>query len=237
MPRSLICSPSHMMNAVPVVSEIMVMRRKPQPGSRTTSPYCVEPLRPSKYMREARALHDADHDRAVARVLVDLALAGLALFAQLLERLDDHGHELEDDARRDVRHDAEREDRELLERTAREHVEHAQERRALIGHDRLHHVAIDARRRDEDADAVDREHPHREEDAAPQLRNLADVGEDAQREPPFVTATAASSSCAMPGLHSRAVASLGLRADPYCGRGMSSTRAAGLFDLLLAPPR
>jgi hypothetical protein len=26
MPRSVICSPSHMMKAVPVVSEIMVMR-------------------------------------------------------------------------------------------------------------------------------------------------------------------------------------------------------------------
>ena len=49
MPRSPICSPSHMMNAVPVVSEIMVISRKPQPGSRTTSPYCVEPLSPSKY--------------------------------------------------------------------------------------------------------------------------------------------------------------------------------------------
>ena len=31
MPRSVICSPSHMMNAVPVVSEIMVIRRKPSP--------------------------------------------------------------------------------------------------------------------------------------------------------------------------------------------------------------
>ena len=38
MPRSVICSPSHMMKAVPVVSETMVRKRKPQPGSRTTSP-------------------------------------------------------------------------------------------------------------------------------------------------------------------------------------------------------
>ena len=41
MPRSVICSPSHMMNAVPVVSEIMVSRRKPQPGSVTTWPNCA----------------------------------------------------------------------------------------------------------------------------------------------------------------------------------------------------
>ena len=32
MPRSLICSPSHMMNAVPVVSEMMVRNTKPKPG-------------------------------------------------------------------------------------------------------------------------------------------------------------------------------------------------------------
>ena len=36
MPRSVICSPSHMMNAVPVVRVIIVIRRKPQPGSNTT---------------------------------------------------------------------------------------------------------------------------------------------------------------------------------------------------------
>ena len=32
MPRSVICSPSHMTNAVPVVSVSTVMSRKPQPG-------------------------------------------------------------------------------------------------------------------------------------------------------------------------------------------------------------
>ena len=33
MPRSVICSPSHMMNIVPVVRVIIAPRRKPQPGS------------------------------------------------------------------------------------------------------------------------------------------------------------------------------------------------------------
>ena len=32
MPRSVICSPSHMMNVVPAVSVSTVIRRKPQPG-------------------------------------------------------------------------------------------------------------------------------------------------------------------------------------------------------------
>ena len=35
MPRSVICSPSHMMKAVPVVRVIMVMRMKPGPGFNT----------------------------------------------------------------------------------------------------------------------------------------------------------------------------------------------------------
>jgi hypothetical protein len=35
-PRSVICSPIHMMKDVPAAREIMVMRRKPQPGSATT---------------------------------------------------------------------------------------------------------------------------------------------------------------------------------------------------------
>ena len=35
MPRSVICSPIHMMKAVPVVSVIITMKRKPHPGSAT----------------------------------------------------------------------------------------------------------------------------------------------------------------------------------------------------------
>ena len=33
MPRSVICSPSHITSVVPVVSVSTVIRRKPQPGS------------------------------------------------------------------------------------------------------------------------------------------------------------------------------------------------------------
>ena len=38
MPRSVICSPTHIMNAVPVVSVSIVIRRKPHPAWVTTSP-------------------------------------------------------------------------------------------------------------------------------------------------------------------------------------------------------
>src|ERR1019366_3663347 len=40
MPRSLICSPSHMMKAVPVVREMMVRKTKPMPGW-ITMPCCI----------------------------------------------------------------------------------------------------------------------------------------------------------------------------------------------------
>ncbi len=36
MPRSVICSPSHITNTVPVVSVRMIIRRKPQPGLSTS---------------------------------------------------------------------------------------------------------------------------------------------------------------------------------------------------------
>ena len=38
MPRSVICSPSHMMNVVPAVSVITVIATKPNPGSSTRFP-------------------------------------------------------------------------------------------------------------------------------------------------------------------------------------------------------
>ena len=40
-PRSLICSPNHMMNAVPVVREMMVNSTKPNPGLITMPPCMV----------------------------------------------------------------------------------------------------------------------------------------------------------------------------------------------------
>ena len=134
MPRSVICSPSHMMNAVPVVSEIIVIRRKPQPGSAhdvAVLPPSV-PFRPSRNSAMPVLWTTRQHDRAVARVLVDLALPGSPSLRSSSSGWNDHGHQLQDDARRDVRHDAEREDRELLERAAREQVEHAEERARLL---------------------------------------------------------------------------------------------------------
>ena len=140
MPRSVICSPTHMMNAVPVVSVMIVISRKPQPGWVDDVAELPPPtswlFRPSRHIAMPKAWNEREHDRAVARVLVDLAPPLLALFAELVDGLVDHAHELQDDRRRDVRHDAEGEDREVLERAAREHVEEAEQAARLLGDDR-----------------------------------------------------------------------------------------------------
>ncbi|TMA54333.1 MAG: hypothetical protein E6J76_02150, partial [Deltaproteobacteria bacterium] len=72
--------------------------------------------------RDEEALHEREDDRAVARVLRDLAPSELPLLGQLLQVRDHHREKLQDDARADVGHDAERKDREALERTAGEEV-------------------------------------------------------------------------------------------------------------------
>ena len=73
------------------------------------------------------ALNDADDDREVAGVLVDLVHPGLAFTLEAFERGKDGDQELHDDGGGDVGHDAERSDGELLESAAAEEVDHAQE--------------------------------------------------------------------------------------------------------------
>ncbi len=141
-------------------------------GAEAARGVAVQTLEPE---RDAHALDDAEEHRSVAGVLVDLALARLALLTELLEGLHDHRHQRENDARRDVGHDVERKDRHLLQRTTAEQVEHAEEATGLALHDLLQHVPVHTGRGDEDTDPVDGQHPQGEEDAAPKLRDLCDV--------------------------------------------------------------
>ena len=129
--------------------------------------------------RVTGGLRSGEHHREIARVLVDLGVAGLALLLQPLERRYDGRHELEDDRCRDVRHDPEREERELLERLAREEVEQA-ERAAGTGSGReelLERGLVDARGRDVRTEAVDRKDTGGEEDAPTQLGDAPGVRE------------------------------------------------------------
>ncbi len=112
----------------------------------------------------------------IAGVLRDLALTDRALLLQLLELGDHDAEDLHDDAGRDVRHDAEREDREATERAAGEQVEEAE--RALRFDtllELLDRVGIDARYADGDAQSVQGNHRHDEQDLVPQIGDLEDV--------------------------------------------------------------
>ena len=59
MPRSVICSPSHMMNAVPEVSVIIAITRNAQPGL-TTAPSPNWPFSSAIAMQQA--LEQREHD-------------------------------------------------------------------------------------------------------------------------------------------------------------------------------
>ena len=71
MPRSVICSPSHIRNIVPVVSVIIVVIRNTSPG------LDHEPALRLERDGDAEGLEDREAERAVARVLRDLAPARL----------------------------------------------------------------------------------------------------------------------------------------------------------------
>src|SRR5690606_31652160 len=126
-------------------------------------------------------LEHREQNRAVARVLRDLAAARLAFLAQLAERRDHVRAHLHDDGRRDVRHDPEREDRQTLEGTAREHVEHLQNRSRLLVEELLQRQRVDAGHRDERADAVNDQRTDQEEEALAKIGKTRRVAEPRSR--------------------------------------------------------
>jgi hypothetical protein len=129
----------------------------------------------------AGALERRKGDRAVARVLRELAAARLAFLAQRLQARHDHAHHLHDDRRGDVGHDAHGEDRQPLQRAAREHVEHAQDGALLVLEEPRERHRVDARHRDERADAVNHQRADEEQEPAPQLGEPAGFPERGKR--------------------------------------------------------
>ena len=129
MPRSVMSSPNHMMRPVPAVIVRTMMRIVGMVSSVRIDvhegPKICCGLRAK--VIERRRLQDREADGQVAGVLRQLGLPGLALLLEGLEPRDDHGEQLDDDARRDVRHDPQREDRQLEQRTAAEEVRQAEE--------------------------------------------------------------------------------------------------------------
>ena len=124
--------------------------------------------------RDAERLHDRQQQRQVARVLRDLAAAELAFLRQALEVRPHHGQQLQDDRRADVRHHAQREDRDARQAAAREHVVHPEQRVLRLLGENAQRLRVHARRRDEIADAIHREHAEREQ------HPVAEIGDGEQ---------------------------------------------------------
>ena len=126
MPRSVICSPSHMMNADPVVSVSMVISTNARAG------IVDEVARLFKADGNAERLHRAQNHGQIARPLGDLLPAHLAFLLQLRQWLIDHGEQLQNDGGRDVRHDAERKNRQAAQVAAAEQVDETEHGAAVL---------------------------------------------------------------------------------------------------------
>ena len=171
MPRSVICSPSHMTKTLPVVRVSMVIRMKPGPGLMTKSPGLLQ------LPGNAQGLHRAQRERQIARPLGNLLASQFAFFLQLGQRLIHHGQQLQNDGRRDVGHDAQGENGQPLELAAGEQIDEAQEAAVVLLEVLLQLVGVHPRRGNVAAQPVHRQQAEREPDALAQVRNAKNVGE------------------------------------------------------------
>ena len=151
IPRSVICSPSHMMNAVPAVSVIIVIRMKPIPGLSDDSGRAL------KRKRHRCRLNSSQHDRQISRIGRDLAAAEFAFLRQLFQVGPDDRQQLQDDRRRDVRHDAQRKDGQAAEAASGKQVQKTEHGPGVRAEPVFERCGVDEGNRDVGADAVHRE--------------------------------------------------------------------------------
>jgi hypothetical protein len=140
-------------------------------------------------------LKDRQADGEVAGVLRDLRLARLPFLLEHLQTRDDHGEQLQDDARRDVGHDAQREDRELEQRPAAEEIDDGVD--GVVGG--LVDTPLDGRvvhtgGRDDRSEAEDRQQGQREDDLLAQVRGAEGRDEGAEMHA-YLLGEAVASPC------------------------------------------
>ena len=129
---------------------------------------------------EACRLHDRNGDREVTGPLGDLSLTNCALVLPLLDARNHDAKNLHNDRGSDVREDAESENRHLRQRATREErqeVEHAATFLLGTSSNCRDSIEVDARRRDERADAVDDDHRQGKENLVAKVRNAANIGD------------------------------------------------------------
>ena len=174
-PRSVICSPSHMMKTLPVVSVNMVISTKPTPGllTKAVPPLIVWRSSVIAMPSDCTALSNKSE---VAGPLGDLLAPQFAFLLQLGQRFVHHRHQLQNDGRGNVRHDAEREDRQPAQLAAAEQIDEAEEGAAVLVEELRQQIGVDTRRWDVSAEAVNRQQPKREQNALAQIGNAEYVG-------------------------------------------------------------
>ncbi len=114
-------------------------------------------------------MNEGDQQTSVAGVLGDLAAAGFAFLAQLLQARIHHGHEIHDDAGGDIGHHTKGKDTHPLQGAAGKHVEQVEDAALLLIEQRRQAVRVDAGYRDMSTGAVHEERKKHEQQAAAQL--------------------------------------------------------------------
>ena len=145
MPRSVICSPSHITNTAPVVSTTTIESRV-QKVATGTAPGML-----SVKTAKAYAWVSAMATVSVAGPLGELLLALLVLL-HLADRGHDAARQLEDDRGRDVGHDAQREDRGAGQAAAQRVVQPEEARGGRVPDEVRDRLDVDSGRKDVRAD-------------------------------------------------------------------------------------
>ncbi len=148
MPRSVICSPSHITKIAPVVSVTTMMRREAKPG------FDDGPGNRLGEQGEGVRLGQRDEHGEIPGPLRDLLLALLVLL-HLADRRRDAAGQLEDDRGGDVGHDPEREHRGPGESTAEGVVQAEEAGGGGVPDEVSQRGDVDARGGDVGADPVD----------------------------------------------------------------------------------
>ena len=174
MPRLVICSPSHIRNMVPPTR--LIDGGDAEQHARVDAP----PSRPARAPAfeadgDEIALDRAEEDGAVARILVDLLAAALALFLERGERRRHRSRQLHDDRGGDVGHHAERDQAHPLQAAAREHVEEVEHAAPGGVEQGAERARIDARQRHEAEQPEDDQRAQREPEPLLEVGRLGEV--------------------------------------------------------------
>ena len=123
---------------------------------------------------DAIALEQRQRHGAVARPLVHLLAALLALFLHLFQRGHHGCQKLDDDGGRDIGHDAKGKDPHAANRAAGEHVQNTAETGTCIGHKLAQRLTIDPGNRNIGAKAINDQQAKGKEDALTQIRRFTE---------------------------------------------------------------